>query len=274
MTGFDPAAPRLKPRLAQGPAVGAVWCTLGAPVMVEVACRFAPDLIVIDMQHGLFDRPGLEVAVGLSTVPVAVRTRDDHPASIGEALDAGAEGVIVPLIESAEAAAAVASSCRYPPDGHRSGGGVRPLADMAAHAAHANAGVVAGVMIETERGVEAASEIAASGVDLVFIGTGDLALSLSVAPGSPDHEAACETVRTAAQDAGIPCGIFAMDAGSAAARAAAGYHLSVAAIDLDILAHGIKHSVETFRAAPLPAPKVKSRARRRTRTSVRRKSGS
>ncbi|MEO1103651.1 MAG: aldolase/citrate lyase family protein [Pseudomonadota bacterium] len=270
MTGLDPTAPRLKHRLAAGEPVGAAWFTLGSVTLIEVACRHGPDAVVIDMQHGLFDRLGLEAAVAASTAPVLVRTRDDHAASIGEALDAGAEGVIVPLVENAVAAAAVAAACRYPPDGHRSGGGIRPLADFAAHVGHATKGVVAGVMIETEAGVKNAAAIAKSGVDFVFIGTGDLALSLGVAPGSKAHEAACQKVLSACRRAKVPCGVFALSAEAAVARSAQGFALTVATIDLGAFEDATKAALDTFRTAALtPEPPAKKAARRPVRRSSR-----
>ncbi|MEM6761706.1 MAG: aldolase/citrate lyase family protein [Pseudomonadota bacterium] len=255
MSAFDPRSPRLKPALGKRP-LGAVWFTLGSVVLLEVAARHRPDAVVIDMQHGLFDRLSLEAAVASAGAPTLVRTRDDAPASIGEALDAGAEGVIVPLVESATAAQAVASACRYPPDGTRSGGGIRPLADFGAHSAHANGGIVAGVMIETASGVTHAAEIARSGVDLVFVGTGDLALSLGTEPGSAAHAEACTAVLTACREAKVPCGVFAMDGASAAARIRQGFDLAVAAIDLNAFEAAIRSETSTFRAEASPPAKT------------------
>ena len=67
MTLFDPAAPRLKPRLAAGEPTGVAWFTLGNATLIEIASRHRPDAIVIDMQHGLFDRMRLEDAAGRPT---------------------------------------------------------------------------------------------------------------------------------------------------------------------------------------------------------------
>lgn len=262
MSIFDPAAPRLGPRLERGEPVGVVWFTLGSVTLIEIACRHAPDAIAIDMQHGLFDRLSLEAAVSVSTAPVLVRTRDAMAASIGEALDAGAEGVIVPLVETGEAARAVASACRYPPDGERSGGGIRPLADFGLHATKANAGVVAGVMIETAAGVDAADAIAGSGVDFVFIGTGDLALSLGTSPGSAAHQAACETVLAACRKHKVPCGVFAMSAEAAAGRIGEGYALSVASIDIDAYESATRDALAHFRDTARP-PKRRAAPRKK-----------
>ncbi|MCF3932851.1 aldolase/citrate lyase family protein [Acuticoccus sp. M5D2P5] len=265
---LDPSNPRLKPALTSGTPVGVIWFTLGHIPLIEIACRHDPDAIVVDMQHGLFDRLSLEAAIGISSAPVMVRTRDDHPASIGEALDAGAEGIIVPLVESGAAAHAVARACRYPPDGNRSGGGIRPLADFAGHIANANGAIVAGVMIETAAGVEAAEEIARSGIDFVFIGTGDLSLSLGAAPGSREHEAACQTILAACRKAGIPCGAFAMDAAGGTARAAQGFALSVSAIDSEIYEKGMAAALGEFGAGTAATTTRQARAARRGRAAA------
>ncbi|WMS41462.1 aldolase/citrate lyase family protein [Acuticoccus sp. MNP-M23] len=256
---MDPKKARLKKALKAGGPLGVAWFTLGAPVLIEVAGRHGMDAVVIDMQHGLFDRLSLEAAITASSAPVLVRTRDDAAASIGEALDAGAEGVLVPLVESAEAAAAVVSACRYPPAGHRSGGGVRPLADFGTYSATANNAVVAGVMIETAKGLEAAAEIAASGVDMVFIGTGDLALSLGVAPGSDAHNAACARILAACKAAKTPCGVFAMSAAAAVARIGEGYALSVTTIDVAAFETRTAEDLALFREKTARAPAKRPR---------------
>ncbi|MEM8552167.1 MAG: aldolase/citrate lyase family protein [Pseudomonadota bacterium] len=264
MSLFNPAKPTVKPALKHGQPLCAFWFAMGSVAAIEIAARAKPDVCVIDMQHGLFDRVSLEAAVLTAPCPVLVRTRDAAPASISEALDAGAEGVIVPLVESAKAATAVAQSCRYPPDGIRSGGGIRPLADFAAHVELANQGVVAGVMIETAAGVKAARAIARSGVDLIFIGTGDLSLSLGTPPGSEAHSAAMATILKAAQEAQVPCGAFAMSGAQAAERIGEGYALTVAAID--------QTAIETSMASELAAARAAMKPRRR-RPPVRKTKG-
>ena len=150
----------LRARLARNLPIGAFWMTTGSTAVMEIAAGAAPDAIVIDAQHGLWDRQTLEHAVGLVSrrVPILVRTAENSAIAIGQALDAGAEGVIVPLIETDTEAAAAVSSARFPPHGARSGGGVRPLAhDFARYYAAANDRTVVGVMIETQRGVTRAS---------------------------------------------------------------------------------------------------------------------
>jgi 2-dehydro-3-deoxyglucarate aldolase/4-hydroxy-2-oxoheptanedioate aldolase len=206
---FDPRHPSFKARLSDGDCLGAVWLALGSAVLAEMAAREHPDAIVLDSQHGLWHRRELEAAIGLvpSRIPVLVRVEDNTMTVIGSALDAGAEGVIVPLVESAEQAAQAIASVRYPPRGRRSGGGVRPLHDFGCYLRGADA-LATVVMIETLAGVEQATAIAATeGVDMVFIGTGDLALSLGVGPADVAYADALAAVRRACAAADLAGGI-------------------------------------------------------------------
>lgn len=248
---FDPHHPTFKSRLAAGDCLGVSWLALGSAAIAELAARAHPDAIVLDQQHGLWERRELEAAIGLvpSGIPVLVRVAENSPLAIGTALDAGAEGVIVPLIESADAAAQAVRSCRYPPSGARSGGGVRPLQDFPAYVAGAGA-IATIVMIETRAGLAQAEAIAAAeGVDMVFIGTGDLALSLGVTPAQPGHEVACAAIRRASEVAGVPCGIFTGSPEGARLRRDEGYRMVVVATDIGLAAQGFAAASEGFRGS-------------------------
>lgn len=183
---FAPDKPSMRERIRAGEPIGVFWSVLGSPALVEVAVEAGPDAVVLDAQHGLWSRQAIEQVVGTAgrERPILVRTADGSPRSISEALDLGAEGVIVPLVETGEQAAQAAAASRFPPEGHRSGGGVRPLkSDFGAYYSRAVERTVVGVMIETALGLQNAGEIAATtGVDFVLIGTGDLALSLRSRP--------------------------------------------------------------------------------------------
>ena len=248
---FSFGALGLRARLARNLPLGVFWMSTGSTAVMELAASATPDAIVIDAQHGLWDRQTLEHAVGLvsSRVPVLVRTADASPIAISQALDTGAEGVIVPLIETDVQAAAAVSAARFPPHGARSGGGVRPLMhDFARYYAAANDRTVVGVMIETQRGVHNAAAIAnTKGIDFVLIGTGDLAISLGGFPNvDARHEQACKTVRAACKAAGVPCGIFTMSAEAAAKRRHEGYAFVTVANDIDVLARGFKGALTKF----------------------------
>lgn len=144
-----------------------------------------------------------------------VRVADQRPAGIGRVLDLGASGVIVPLVDGREQAAAVAASCRYPPVGNRSWGPMTGLLGRTTpDSGRADAAVMCAVMVETAAGIDAVQTIAAtSGVDMVFVGPFDLSLSLGLdvddmvddtSPTSP----LAQIVRACA-DAGIRSGVFA-----------------------------------------------------------------
>jgi len=255
---FSFGALGLRARFARNQSLGVFWMNTGSTAVMEIAAEAAPDAIVIDAQHGLWDRATLEHAVGLvsNRVPVLVRTGDNSAIAISQALDTGAEGVIVPLIETDAQAAAAVSSARFPPHGARSGGGVRPLAhDFARYYAAANDRTVVGVMIETQRGVHNAAAIAnTKGIDFVLIGTGDLAISLGGFPNVDHrHEDACKTVFDACKAANVPCGIFTMSAEAAAKRRSEGYALVTVADDIGVTSRGFKAAMAKFQdsaAAP------------------------
>ena len=226
----------LKTRLKSGPAVGCHWLSLGSPAVAELAADASPDVIVIDMQHGLWDRSSLESAIGAvaGRAPVLVRVADQSDYAIGSALDAGAHGVIAPMVNTAAECAKVVSATQYPPVGHRSGGGARTTADFAGYRA-ATGRLVASIMIETAAAVEAAEAIAATpGLDMIFIGPGDLSLSLESAQGTPKFEAAVAKVMAAGRAAGVPVGIFTVSLDQAIARAKEGHAFVVAAYDVAI----------------------------------------
>jgi len=159
--------------------------------------------------------------------------------------------VLVPMVETGAQAAAVAAACHFPPKGSRSGGGVRPLADFSAYRRAANEAITVGIMIETARGVANAREIAAApNVDFVFIGSGDLALSLG-SDGAALEEA-LHTVRDACVRAGKPCGVFTMNAEEASKRAGEGFSITVAANDLSAVMASFEASYRTFKTGDIP----------------------
>jgi 2-keto-3-deoxy-L-rhamnonate aldolase RhmA len=245
---------RLKARLVAGDTIGLIWLSLGHAGIAEMAAHSRADALVIDLQHGLWDRASFETAVGLSarTLPVIARVAENSSLAIGSALDAGTDGVLVPMVETAEQAAAAVAAGRFPPHGHRSGGGVRPLS-MGFGVYLEKAGSIAiGVMIETARGVENAVAIAATqGLDFILIGTGDLGISYaSRPPGDGTIEEACKRVRSACKQAGLACGIFTTNARMAAQRRDEGYQLVVLANDVDAINDAFIGATNSFAEAP------------------------
>ena len=236
-------------RLRAGEALGCVWLSLGAPALAEIAAEHAPDTIVFDGQHGLWDKTALRSAFGIAAVASTplVRVAANIAHIIGEALDAGAQGVIVPLVESAAEAAAAVRSAHYPPHGNRSGGGVRPLADFAAYSAACARNILVAVMIETQAGLDNAAEIAATpGVDMVFIGPGDLGLAV----GADALEPAIQSILATCRVQAMPCGIFTGSAENARRRVAQGFQFVVIEDDIRLVRGGISRALAAFNQDP------------------------
>lgn len=244
---------RLKARLTAGDTIGLIWLSLGHSAIAEMAAHSGADAVVIDLQHGLWDRASFETAVGLSarTVPVIARVAENSSLAIGSALDAGTDAVLVPMVETAEQAAAAVAAGRFPPHGHRSGGGVRPLAMGFGTYLQKAGSIVLGVMIETAKGVENAEAIAATpGLDFVLIGTGDLGISYASRSASEKTiEEACERVKSVCKQAGIACGIFTTSAEMAARRREEGYRLVVLANDVDAINGAFAGATKSFAEA-------------------------
>jgi 2-keto-3-deoxy-L-rhamnonate aldolase RhmA len=244
----------LRAKLATGKPLGALWLSLGSPALAEFAALAAPDLIVIDRQHGLWDRLSLEAGVAAAGSDVIVRLADHQAVSVSEALDAGAEGVLAPLVETAQQARDIVAAAHYPPRGTRSGGGVRPGRDFAAYVERARAQTLVGVMIETRAGLAAAEEIArVEGVDFVFIGTGDLALSLGEFPKiGAAHAKACADILAACRRAGKPCGAFAFSPDMAKAMAGQGFQVVTVGNDIEIARSGFIAAAKTLKQGETP----------------------
>jgi 2-keto-3-deoxy-L-rhamnonate aldolase RhmA len=230
----------LKPLLQGDTPINLIWLALGSAPMAEFAARAAPGAIVLDLQHGLWERGTLEAAImaaGTRT-PVIARCADNSHPAIAQALDAGASSVLLPLIETADDARRAVSASRYPPFGTRSAGGVRPLLAGIDAMFEADRHVAIGLLIETVQGVDQVEEIAAvPGIDYLFIGTGDLSLSR----GTADAEVIgrdCARVLAAARKRGLPCGIFTNDAAQARKAFGNGYRMAVAANDIELLKQG------------------------------------
>jgi 4-hydroxy-2-oxoheptanedioate aldolase len=167
-----------------------------------------------------------------------VRVATNDLTWIGHALDAGAAGVIVPLVDSAADAARAVSNAKYPPTGIRSYGPMRSELRLGPTPADANAQTLVVAMIETRSGLENVESIAATpGIDGLYVGPSDLSLALGAAfPGDPaiaePFAAALTRIQAAASAAGIPVGIHAASGDIAAERMAAGFTFSTVASDV------------------------------------------
>jgi 2-keto-3-deoxy-L-rhamnonate aldolase RhmA/NAD(P)-dependent dehydrogenase (short-subunit alcohol dehydrogenase family) len=240
--------------LRKGGSASGLWLVAGSPAIAELAGEARPDALIFDLQHGLWDAGALHAAIGITAANATplVRVAENSPIAIGSALDAGALGVIVPLVETETQAQAAVAAARFPPAGMRSGGGVRPLRDFKTYVAAARDDTLVAVMIETKRGVENAAAIARTpGIDMVFIGTGDLALSLGTFPEfGAVHEAAVLAVRDACREVGIAAGIFCTDPAFAVERRRQGFAFCSIAVDSDWVRQGAAAALRRMAVAP------------------------
>lgn len=165
---------------------------LREPLTAEAAARAGYDYVVVDLQHGIASEPEalamIQGAEAGGAIPL-VRVATNAEVTIGRALDLGALGVIVPMVNDAESARAAVNACRYPPIGARSYGPVAAMARYSdVYADHANEAIVCLVMIETSTALAQLDEIlAVPGVDGVYVGPVDLSLSLGLPP-LPFHD--------------------------------------------------------------------------------------
>jgi 4-hydroxy-2-oxoheptanedioate aldolase len=147
------------------------------------------DYVCIDMQHGLIDYSDVVhmlTAVTAGGVTPIVRVPENSIANISTVLDAGAIGVIVPLVNTVEEAASVVSACRYPPAGERSYGATRAAAvEGPDYYDRANDEVVCIPMIETVEAVDDLDDILSiPGIDVAYVGPSDLSISMGYRPGT------------------------------------------------------------------------------------------
>ncbi|REE73834.1 4-hydroxy-2-oxoheptanedioate aldolase [Rhodococcus wratislaviensis] len=218
------------------------WSVIDSPVSTEWLAHVGWDYIALDLQHGLIGYSGM--VAGLTAIDASgstvgmIRVESNDPTPIGRALDAGAAGVIVPLVNTAEEAAQAVAAGTYPPAGVRSYGPMRSQLRIGPNPADANRDTVVVVMIETPQGLASVEEICAvPGLDGVYVGPSDLRLAVGGAhPNDPsvddEFEAALVRVREAAAAAGIAAGIHTPDGAVAARRLAEGYTFATVASDL------------------------------------------
>jgi 4-hydroxy-2-oxoheptanedioate aldolase len=242
--------------LAEGGIVLNGWSMLGETTVLEAIARAGYDMVCTDYQHGLapLDRAAdhaRAIEVG-GAIPFA-RTPCIDASAIGKILDAGYAGIICPMVNSADEAQAFAAACRYPPAGARSFGPVRAtIRDGAAYFDTFAPHIVRLAMIETRSGLEQlAAILAVDGIDGVYVGPSDLALSHGLPPkADPDHQSMLEMMREIAGQARAAnkiAGIHTLAAEYARTRIAEGFNFITCGVDSRVLAAGCHGIVSSLR---------------------------
>jgi 4-hydroxy-2-oxoheptanedioate aldolase len=235
------------------------WCSIPSAFSAELMGRSGFDWVCVDTQHGLigYDQMTLMLqGLAITRTPAFVRVPWNAPDHIMKALDAGAEGIIVPMVSSAADAAAAVAASRYPPDGTRSWGPVRAALDVPGYSPQAgNRRTVLAVMIETPGGVENVDEIlAVPGVDAVYIGPADLALSHGMAPAldvtDPVHRGLIETVLAACKRHQVTAGIHCDRADTVRRWWDAGFEMCTLASDATLMRAAAAAAVSAVASHP------------------------
>jgi 4-hydroxy-2-oxoheptanedioate aldolase len=233
------------------------WLSISHGFTAEVMARQGFDALCIDLQHGTNEQndvlPLLQAVSQTDTVPI-VRVAWNEPATIMRALDLGAYGIIVPLVNTAEEAAAAVAACRYPPVGMRSSGPVRALHYGGAdYVAHANEEILVFAMIETKEGLANLDAICATpGLDAVYIGPADLSFALGLAPrgDNPDplHLATCDKILAAAHKHGIKAVMHCASAAFAAGAVKRGFDMVMLTSDLSCMIAGARMQLDELKS--------------------------
>jgi 2-dehydro-3-deoxyglucarate aldolase len=229
--------------------------TLPSPEVAEVLAGAGFDWLFIDMEHGLIDLEAAQrivQAVGRSCACV-VRVPSHDAAWVGKALDTGADGVIVPHVNSAGEVCAAVSAARYAPEGSRSIGVARAHGfgrRLAAELATANDRTAIVAQAEHIDAVRQIDEIlGAGGIDAIFIGPFDLSASLGRPGQVGDHvvQEAIGHVREACARREVACGILVSDADGARRAFDAGDSLVCLATDTLLLGGAARDVVQQTR---------------------------
>jgi 4-hydroxy-2-oxoheptanedioate aldolase len=250
----------LRQRCADGGTALGAWISLREPLLAEAAATSGYDYVVADMQHGLSDYsdvvPMMQAMAHTPTTPL-VRVPANDWGIIGRVLDAGAFGVIVPMVNSPEEARRAVEACRYAPVGARSiGPMVARMRYGADFPATANERIACIPMIETREAVEAIDDIlAVPGVDAVYIGPADLSMSYGLPaavdnPGEPFDGALAAVVDSCRRHDVIP-GIHA-NAALAAKRHAAGFRMITVGFDAAPAIAALRSDADSVRSSISP----------------------
>jgi 2-keto-3-deoxy-L-rhamnonate aldolase RhmA len=254
----------LKARLAAGEALLGTLLTIGSTEVAELLAGAGLDWLFVDAEHGALDPRDVLVLLQAMAgrTPTLVRVPALEEAWVKRALDAGAEGIIVPQIGTVVEAEQAVRFAHYPPRGCRGLGTARAnryglgVADYLAEVSSRTIVVVQAESVDAVRNIEAIARV--PGLDAVFVGPYDLSASLGH-PGEVDHpevRSAIATVADACRVAGIRTGIFAMTPEGLRPHLALGFTLLAAGVDTALLGEGagaLHRGLRTL-VAGLPGP--------------------
>ena len=252
---------RLREIWAQGGAAVNGWLAIPNSFSAETMAHQGWDSLTIDLQHGVVDYQAmvtmLQAISTTDTVPV-VRVPWLEPGILMKTLDAGAYGVICPMVNTRADAEKLVAYTHYAPRGTRSFGPVRALLYGGAdYPAKANDTIVTFAMIETAQALDNLDDILATpGLDAIYIGPSDLSLALGCNPTFDDLDPkaadAVEHILARAKAHGLVAGIHNGTPEAAARRIAMGFQFVTISSDARLIAAGSQQVLATLRASHAP----------------------
>jgi 4-hydroxy-2-oxoheptanedioate aldolase len=255
------AGKRLRAKWEAGEPVFGLWAGIPTSLTAELAGLAGYDFVCVDLQHGAATEATMvsmfQAAQAGGAVPLA-RLAWNEPWLIMRALDLGAAGVILPLIDNAAEAARAVDACRYPPHGHRSYGPIRAELLMGSTDPDVLGGdALCFAMIETRDGIDNLDEIAATpGLDGLYIGPSDLSIALGLQPRAvttdpredrPELADAIERVRQVCDANGLVPGMHCGGGQIADMYANAGFKLLTVGVDTSLYKTTIRRELDTAR---------------------------
>ncbi len=249
-------ANRLRQIWASGGAAVNGWLAVPHEFSAETMAHQGWDSLTVDLQHGVVDyQAAVSMLTAISTTETVPVTRVPwlDPAHLMKVLDAGAYGVICPMVNSREDAEKLVSYTRYPPLGTRSFGPIRALLYGGAdYPSHANETIVVFAMIETRAGLDNLEEILATpGLDAVYVGPSDLSLALGCRPTfddvDPPAAEAIELIVAKAREHGKVAGIHNGTPEAALKRIEMGYQFVTISSDARLIASGSQQILSAMR---------------------------
>lgn len=248
---------RLHSTLSAGRCAVNAWLSVPSSYLAEGMSHQGFDSVTVDLQHGMI---GYETAIAMlqgitagKATPL-VRVDRNDPSAIMHLLDAGAWGVVCPMIASREDAERFVSACRYPPRGTRSFGPARGLlAGGGDYFSRANDEILAIPMIEQVSAVDNIDDIlSVPGVEMVYVGANDLSLDFGETPCSEPEgtkaSKAIEHVLERVRAHGKKVGIFCSGPEAAAERRAQGFDLVTPGNDFGTLMRAARAAIKTVNA--------------------------
>lgn len=245
----------LKQNLASGRASIGLWCSLASPLTTEIVAGSGADWLLIDSEHSPNDLRSIMAqlqVVAAFDCEAAVRLPSDDANLIKQFMDAGARSLMIPNVRTADQARAIVAAMSYAPAGIRGfsiGHRANQFGRISDYHANAHDNRLLAVQIECETGVANAAEIAAvDGVDVLFVGPGDLSTNMG-AMGNPNAEhvqSAIASVAKASAAAGKASGILAPARADADRYLAGGFTMVAVGSDLGLLARGSDALIASF----------------------------